>query len=117
MRQAGVVIDHENLALLADAMFHALTPAALVSWYTGKFTMAVVPWRGTLSKRTEPLCAWRILHAIASPRPVPTPSALVVKNGSKMWGRTSGSIPQPLSATRTSTESCADCAQVIRILP
>lgn len=27
-----------------------------------------------------------------SPRPVPFPSGLVVKNGSKMWSRTSGGI-------------------------
>ena len=33
------------------------------------------------------------------PRPVPLPTSLVVKKGSKTRSRTSGGIPQPLSAT------------------
>src|ERR1039458_5691836 len=39
--------------------------------------------------------------AVASPRPVPLPTSLVVKNGSKIRGRISGGMPQPVSLTLT----------------
>src|SRR3970282_1141666 len=46
---------------------------------------------------------------IASPSPVP--SFLVVKNGSKTRSRTSGGIPGPVSARRSSTtRPCGPCA-------
>ena len=35
------------------------------------------------------------------PRPVPTPTSFVVKNGSKMRSMISGAIPQPVSDTRS----------------
>ena len=35
------------------------------------------------------------------PSPVPWPTSLVVKNGSKMLGRYSGAIPTPVSETRS----------------
>ena len=38
-----------------------------------------------------------------SPNPVPTPTGLVVKNGSKMRGRTSSGIPTPVSEISTAT--------------
>src|ERR1700756_4848879 len=38
---------------------------------------------------------------IASPRPVPTPAALVVKNGSKIRASTCGGMPVPVSETST----------------
>ena len=36
---------------------------------------------------------------IASPRPVPAPTSLVVKNGSNTRAWTSGVIPEPVSST------------------
>ena len=38
---------------------------------------------------------------VESPSPVPLPSSLVVKNGSKIFSKTSGDIPLPVSATST----------------
>ena len=40
---------------------------------------------------------------MSSPRPVPRPTSLVVKNGSKARARTSAGMPGPLSATSTTT--------------
>jgi hypothetical protein len=40
------------------------------------------------------------------PRPVPSPTGLVVKKGSKMRSRFSGAIPQPLSCSIRSAEQC-----------
>ena len=42
-----------------------------------------------------------MLWVMLKPNPVPSPTALVVKKGSKIWGRISSAIPQPLSATLT----------------
>ena len=36
---------------------------------------------------------------MASPRPVPSPTSFVVKNGSKMYGSVSAAMPRPLSVT------------------
>ena len=49
-----------------------------------------------------PLCA-TIPYTVERPRPVPIPSCFVVKNGSKMCGRTSSAIPGPSSATASVT--------------
>ena len=38
-------------------------------------------------------------YTMLSPRPVPLPGGLVVKNGSKTCSSTSGGMPQPLSLT------------------
>jgi hypothetical protein len=40
---------------------------------------------------------------ISPPRPVPAPTPLVVKNGSKMRARLSGAMPQPVSVTVIAT--------------
>jgi hypothetical protein len=40
---------------------------------------------------------------IDSPRPVPTPTGLVVKNGVNSRARTSGGMPVPVSAISTTT--------------
>ncbi|HEY6809372.1 MAG TPA: hypothetical protein VI160_11365 [Gemmatimonadales bacterium] len=47
---------------------------------------------------------WRMMpYTVASPSPVPWPTALVVKNGSKMWALVLASIPVPVSVTAMST--------------
>ena len=51
------------------------------------------PWRRTIS--------WEIER----PRPVPSPTGLVVKKGSKMRSMCSGAMPRPLSATAISIAS------------
>ena len=45
-----------------------------------------------------PLCL-TMPYTVARPRPVPWPTPLVVKNGSKTWASTSSDIPQPVSVT------------------
>ncbi len=57
----------------------------------------VVPFPGSLSTVIEPLRDLMIPWQIERPRPVPTPSGLVVKNGSKMRSRESCGIPRPVS--------------------
>ena len=42
-------------------------------------------------------------YTVESPRPVPLPTALVVKNGSKIWAHTSGDMPLPVSLTDRQT--------------
>jgi hypothetical protein len=48
-----------------------------------------------------------MLPVIASPSPVPWPSAFVVKKGSKILAWMSGGIPGPLSAISMETRSRA----------
>ena len=44
----------------------------------------VVPWPGVLSTAMYPRACWITPRQVANPSPVPRPSCLVVKNGSKM---------------------------------
>ena len=46
------------------------------------------------------------------PRPVPSPTDLVVKNGSKIWGKTSTGMPQPLSITSIITSFGLDRVRI-----
>ena len=46
-----------------------------------------------------------IPYTVASPRPVPLPSCLVVKNGSKTRARVAASIPTPVSLTESARRS------------
>ena len=43
-------------------------------------------------------------YTVASPSPVPTPSPLVVKNGSKSRGLVSSFMPMPVSLTASITK-------------
>ena len=49
-----------------------------------------------------PLCL-TTPNTVDSPRPVPAPGLLVVKNGSKRWRWTSSDMPTPVSLTASST--------------
>ena len=61
------------------------------------------------SRRAGRACRSTMMElAIASPWPVPLPTSLVVKNGSKMRSRFSCGIPQPLSAKRISDGVASD---------
>ncbi len=55
----------------------------------------VVPARGSLSTQTKPSLCFTMPYTVDSPNPVPWPSGLVVKNGSKIRVCTSGGIPLP----------------------
>lgn len=58
---------------------------------------------GSLYTVIHPRCWATIPYAVLSPRPVPAPSGLVVKNGSKMRATVYASIPQPVSDTEITT--------------
>ena len=53
---------------------------------------------GLESTRMSPWCLLTTMrYEMSRPRPVPSPTGLVVKNGSKMRGRISGGMPGPVS--------------------
>src|SRR5688572_24392252 len=58
-----------------------------------------VPTPRVLSRVSAPPCLMAAARAITSPCPVPRPTSLVVKNGSKSRAWTASDIPQPLSDT------------------
>src|SRR3990172_614272 len=58
----------------------------------------VVPVPGSLSSVIQPSCCLTIPYTVESPSPVPRPSPLVVKKGSKTRRCVATSIPTPLSA-------------------
>ena len=58
-----------------------------------------MPSPGVESTSMKPSCCWTIPYTVASPRPVPSPTALVVKNGSNTWLRVVSSMPMPSSVT------------------
>ena len=54
-----------------------------------------------------------IRHEMSSPSPVPEPTGLVVKNGSKIRSTTPSGMPGPVSATSTSSQSST--RRVVRV--
>ena len=73
---------------------------------SGSRMMKVVPCGTTGSKCTVPPClSCTMRYTMASPCPVPLPTALVVKKGSKTRCRASGAMPVPLSVMWISTSS------------
>src|SRR6266851_3981923 len=62
-----------------------------------------VPTPTLLATSISPPIAVMRLWQIERPSPVPTPTGLVVKKGSKMRGRTSSGIPMPVSEISTAT--------------
>ena len=65
----------------------------------GSRTVNRAPRPGSDSTSMVPPCDLTMPWLIASPRPVPWPIGLVVKNGSKIRPRIVGSMPQPASVT------------------
>ena len=67
--------------------------------------MKVVPAPGRLATSMKPSCSFTTLWTIANPSPVPefSPVRLFVKKGSKTRSRLAGGIPQPVSATVSTT--------------
>ena len=67
-------------------------------------SMVNTVWPGRLSTLRRPPCCWMIPYDTLKPRPVPSPTFFVVKNGSKIRGTTSRGMPGPLSATVITTQ-------------
>ncbi len=69
----------------------------------GSTNVTVVPEPGVLRMRMLPP-DWRTKpYTIASPRPLPWPNGLVVKNGSNSRGSSFASMPLPVSVTSICT--------------
>src|SRR6185312_9829854 len=96
LRHLRHVVDDERAEL-----GHVASPFGLA----GHTTVTVVPCPGVLCTSICPAWLRTMPAAMARPSPVPSPRALVVKNGSKMAVRFSGGMPVPWSATAMRTLS------------
>ena len=97
-----VVLDDEQR--LAASALHArrratAAPPRRHATERGKSTSKRAPRWGWLSTRMCPPACSTMPYTVASPRPVPLPTSLVVKNGSKMRARVASSMPTPSSST------------------
>src|SRR5262245_57595694 len=106
-----VVDDHHRVLPVVDlhASPYRVPPTALSSCAPaaapGSTTRNVVPPPGTLSTSSCPPWAETTLWLMARPSPVPAPTSLVVKNGSKMRPSSSGGMPDPSSRMATTAAS------------
>src|SRR5439155_11175273 len=98
LQQGRVVVDDE------DAQRPRHWEVSFVSaGARGRWMRNVAPAPGWLTTEIVPPCSLMIPYVIERPRPVPLPTSLVVKNGSKIRRSSPGGIPCPLSANETST--------------
>ena len=65
--------------------------------WTGSSMTNVVPRPGSLSTSIVPWWSVTMSRHSERPSPVPSPTGLVVKNGSKIFARTSAGMPGPVS--------------------
>src|SRR5438477_1385955 len=74
----------------------------------GRKTLKFVPTPIVDSTSIRPRCSSTMPYATDNPRPVPRPCGLVVKNGSKILGKSSCRIPVPVSmnSARISSRRC-----------
>ncbi len=70
--------------------------------WTGRYSVKVAPRPGALATVMYPLFCFMMPSAAARPSPVPLPTGLVVKNGSKTCVWVAASMPMPVSRTTTS---------------
>src|SRR5439155_21724240 len=95
--------DHRLIIDKKNPLFHA---AFLSAEASGRRMINVVPRPTPVSKAMVPPCLSTSTEcAIAKPCPVPLPTPLVVKNGSKIRPRMPSGIPPPESAMRISAQS------------
>src|SRR6266404_4381669 len=90
-----------------DPLLHAaFLSCAVTARGRGSRIAKVVPLPTSVSKVMVPPCLSATTEcAMAKPWPVPLPTALVVKNGSKIRSRTCFGIPAPVSPTQISAQS------------
>src|ERR1700676_3377753 len=104
------VFDHQNGLFFA----HGFCLETRCSYSaTGRYTRNTLPSPGALSTVICPPCSSTILETMA--RPMPTPSALVVKNGLNILSRWFASIPEPRSMTAISA-FCPSAVAARRVL-
>jgi len=82
----------------------------------GSFIVKVVPLFGAVLNVIDPLWLFRMVFVIVSPRPVPFPSFLVVKKGSKMCSRIVGFIPDPVSVMVISMYFSCLCLDLLVVM-
>src|SRR5947209_4509004 len=71
---------------------------------------------GTDATDRSPWCRLTtIRHEMSSPSPVPEPTGLVVKNGSKIRPRTSSAMPGPVSPICTSSQSSSRAVRMVSV--
>ena len=71
---------------------------------------------GRDSTRRSPWCFFTtIRQAMSRPSPVPSPTGLVVKNGSKIRSLMSSGMPGPLSPTSTSTLPSSRAVRMVSV--
>src|SRR3989442_9330912 len=68
---------------------------------SGSSTTNEAPPSSQFAARSTPPSSVTIPYDTESPRPLPSPGGLVVKNGSKIRGSASSGIPGPVSRTST----------------
>src|SRR5262249_42696387 len=103
--------DAEDAFFVVDADDDFLAAhAAAPMWIGSRTSNTVRP--GTDSQVIVPPCLATIWRAMPRPRPVPSPLAFVVKNGSKTRGRTSAGTPGPSSITRTTADALSTTVSI-----
>src|SRR5262249_39301960 len=98
----AVADEVHMVAGLVESTAHIITHRFVVFNHqdfhpTGRNTLKLVPTPICDSTSTRPRCSSTMPYATDSPSPVPRPWGLVVKNGSKIFGRSSCRIPVPVS--------------------
>src|SRR5207237_6267664 len=98
LQQRRVVIHDED-----PQRGHGVAIGVVSAEATGSWMRKVAPSPGGLTTEIVPPCSLMIPYVMDRPRPVPLPTSLVVKNGSKIRGSSPGGIPAPVSVNATST--------------
>src|SRR6266478_532850 len=89
----GLIVNEQ------DTLLQTTCPSRSQDASKGKQMIKVVPRPSSVSKVILPLCfRTTTSYAIANPCPVPLPTSLVVKNGSKTLSRIATGMPVPVSA-------------------
>src|SRR5215469_17629324 len=115
IQTAAQALEKCRLIVNEQDLLHDLPPDARPP--IGKRSIMRVPRPTKLSAASVPPCfSTTIERAIARPCPVPLPTSLVVKKGSKIRSRFSGGMPQPLSSNAISIHR-SPCVVQMRISP
>src|SRR5207245_10867780 len=95
-QHSRVVVDDDNVRRCHGA-------EVSLSAGKGNWMRNVAPSPGALTTEIVPPCSLTIPYVMDKPRPVPFPTSLVVKNGSKIRRSSPDGIPCPVSTNAIST--------------